>query len=261
MKLLLTADLATAYFNLRQTDIELDVLAQAIDLQRRSLAYARTRHDLGAGSGLDVAQQQALIDTTLTQVDILRRQRALFEHALATLVGAPAPLFSIAPDAREMTPPPVPIGVPSDILQRRPDIAAAERAMAAANAQVGIANAAFYPSIVLGASAGQQSRNIETLLERPSLVASAKAAAEQSAADLETARLLLVADLATAYFNLRQTDIELDVLARSIDLQRRSLTYARTRYDLGAGSSLDVAQQQALLDTCLLYTSDAADEL
>src|SRR6185503_17775315 len=147
VRLLLTADLATAYFNLRQTDIELDVLARSIDLQRRSLTYARTRYDLGAGSSLDVAQQQALLDTTLTQVDILRRQRALFEHALAALVGAPAPLFSIAPDAREMTPPAVPIGVPSDVLERRPDIAAAERAMAAANAQVGVANAAFYPSV------------------------------------------------------------------------------------------------------------------
>ena len=93
-----TTDLATAYFNLRQIDIELDVLARSIALQRRSLEFVTNRHDLGAASGLDVAQQQALIDTTLTQLDVLRRQRAQFENAVATLTGTPAPSFSLAPD-------------------------------------------------------------------------------------------------------------------------------------------------------------------
>ena len=97
-RLLLGADLATAYFNLRAIDIELDVLARSIALQRRSLDFVSTRHDLGAASGLDVAQQQALLDTTLTQVDLLRRQRGLFEHAVATLTGTPAPSFELAPD-------------------------------------------------------------------------------------------------------------------------------------------------------------------
>jgi multidrug efflux pump subunit AcrA (membrane-fusion protein) len=84
-RLLLGTDLATAYFNLRAIDIELDVLARSIALQRRSLEFVRTRHDLGAASGLDVAQQQALLDTTLTQLDVVRRQRGPFEHAVATL--------------------------------------------------------------------------------------------------------------------------------------------------------------------------------
>src|SRR6185436_6907384 len=104
-RLLLIADLATAYFNLRQTDIEIDVLAGSIDLQRRSLGLAQTRNELGAGSALDVAQQQALIDTTLTQIDILRRQRALFEHAIATLTGTPAPSFYLRAEKRDMLPP------------------------------------------------------------------------------------------------------------------------------------------------------------
>lgn len=163
IRLVLTADLATAYFNLRAVDVELDVLARAINLQRRSLALATTRRELGVASGLDVAQPQALIDSTLTQVDVLRRQRAQFEHAIATLTGTPAPLFSLARDSRVMQPPVVPIGLPSDLLERRPDVAAAERAMAAANAQIGVANAAFYPSISLGALIGTQSR-LERLL-------------------------------------------------------------------------------------------------
>ena len=92
------------------------------------LELATARHDLGATSGLDVAQQQALLDSTLTQVDVLRRTRGQFEHAIAALTGTPAPLFSLAPDIRLLVPPPVPLGVPSDILQRRPDVAAAELA-------------------------------------------------------------------------------------------------------------------------------------
>ena len=148
-RLLLGADLATAYFNLRATDIELDVVARSIALQQRSLDFVRTRHDLGVASGLEVAQQQALLDTTLTQVDLLRRQRGLFEHAVATLTGTPAPSFELAPDIAALEPPTVPLGVPSDVLQRRPDVASAERAMAAANAQIGVAAAAYYPSITI----------------------------------------------------------------------------------------------------------------
>ncbi len=163
IRLVLTADLATAYFNLRAVDIELDVLERAINLQRRVLTLATTRRALGAASGLDVAQPQALIDSTLTQVDVLRRQRAQFEHAIATLSGTPAPLFALARAATVVQPPVVPIGLPSDLLERRPDVAAAERAMAAANAQIGVANAAFYPSISLGALIGTQSR-LERLL-------------------------------------------------------------------------------------------------
>ena len=271
VRLLLTADLATAYFNLRQTDIELSVVQRSIDLQGRSLAFARTRYDLGAGSSLDVAQQQALIDTTLTQVDLLKRQRALFEHAIATLTGTPAPLFSIAPDAREMTPPPVPIGVPSDILQRRPDIAAAERAMAAANAQVGIANAAFYPSIVLGASAGQQSRNIETLLERPSLVWSmgvsllqplidggriranfdfAKAGYEITAQNYRRTVLVAMQEAEDGIIGLAALERASIQSRASVESARRVLSIVALRYEGGVANPLEViVAQQGLLNS------------
>jgi len=271
VRLLLTADLATAYFNLRQTDIELDVLARSIDLQQRSLTYARTRYDLGAGSSLDVAQQQALLDTTLTQVDILRRQRALFEHALATLVGAPAPVFSIAPDAREMTPPAVPIGVPSDVLERRPDIAAAERAMAAANAQVGVANAAFYPSITLGATAGLQSRNLDTVFDTPSLVWSLGVSLLQPLID--GGRIRANFDFAQAGYEITVANYRRVVLSAmqeaedgiiglaalerasvqsrtSVESAKRVLTIVATRYEGGVANPLEViVAQQALLNS------------
>ena len=271
VRLLLTADLATAYFNLRQTDIELDVLARSIDLQRRSLTYARTRYDLGAGSSLDVAQQQALLDTTLTQVDILRRQRALFEHALAALVGAPAPLFSIAPDAREMTPPAVPIGVPSDVLERRPDIAAAERAMAAANAQVGVANAAFYPSITLGATAGLQSRNLDTVFDTPSLVWSlgvsllqplidggriranfdfSKAGYEIAVANYRRVVLSAMQEAEDGIIGLAALERASIQSRTSVESARRVLTIVSTRYEGGVANPLEViVAQQALLNS------------
>jgi NodT family efflux transporter outer membrane factor (OMF) lipoprotein len=268
--LLLTADLATAYFNLRQTDIELDVLAKAIDLQQRSLGIARTRHDLGAGSGLDVAQQQALIDNTLTQVDILKRQRAQFQHALASLTGTPAPLFAIAPDVRELTAPAVPIGVPSDILERRPDVAAAERAMAAANAQLGVANAAFYPSIVLGATLGQQSRNIDTLFERPSLVWSlgvnllqplidggriranfdfTKAGYEITAANYRRVVLNAMQEAEDGIIGLAALERASDQSRISVASQQKVLDLVNTRYEGGVASPLEViVAQQALLN-------------
>lgn len=170
VRLVLASDLAANYFNLRELDIELDVLAQSIELQRRALELATTRHELGATSGLDVAQQQALLDSTLTQVDVLRRQRDQFEHAIAALAGRPAPLFTLAPETGPRAAPAVPVGVPADILQRRPDVASAERAMAAANAQIGVARAAYYPNITLGPSLGVDSRNLPGLFNASSLL-------------------------------------------------------------------------------------------
>jgi len=268
-RLLLIADLATAYFNLRQTDIELDVLASSIELQKRSLGLASTRHQLGAGSALDVAQQQALIDTTLTQIDILRRQRALFEHAIATLAGTPAPLFSLPPEKRDMRPPEVPIGVPSDVLERRPDVASAERAMAVANAEVGIANAAFYPSITLGLTYGQESRHLNSLWDVPSLVWSAGMSLAQPLFDggrirgnYDAARAGYDIALAnyrrvvlTAMQEAEDGIIGLAALDRAsaqadvaVESARRTLELVNARYEGGVASPLEViSAQQSLL--------------
>jgi NodT family efflux transporter outer membrane factor (OMF) lipoprotein len=178
-RLLLAADVASNYLNLRAIDTELDVLGRAVALQRKALALVAARRELGATSGLELAQQQALLDNTLTQLEALRRQRGPFEHALATLVGTPAPLFALAPELRPLTMPEVPLGLPSDLLERRPDVASAERAMAVANAQIGLANAAFYPSITLSSNVGQQSRALSRLLDAPSLIWSVGANAAQ----------------------------------------------------------------------------------
>lgn len=271
IRLLLTADLATAYFNLRAVDIELDVLFRAIKLQRQSLEVATSRHDLGATSGLDVAQQQALLDNTLTQVDVLRRQRAQFEHAIATLTGTPAPLFSLPPQSRVVTPPAVPIGVPSDVLERRPDVAAAERAMAAANAQIGVATAAFYPSILLGGYYGSESRILDTLFSVPSYVWSLGATLVQPLFDAGRIRANVEnagAGYDAAVANYRRVVLGAmqeaeDGIIGAATLERaytqsqlavrssaRVLELASARYEGGLGSSLDViTAEQAVLNT------------
>lgn len=268
-RLVLIADLATAYFNLRAVDIELDAIQRSIALQQRALELMRARHELGAATGLDVAQQQGLLESTLVQVDVLKRQRGLYEHAIATLTGTPAPGFSLPPDLRPLEPPLVPLGVPSDILERRPDVAAAERAMAVANAQLGIARAAFFPSITLGPSVGVQSRSLSTLFDAPSALWSLGVSATQVLFDngrLKANERFAEAGHQAAIANYRRVvlgamqEVEDGITglaaldrastqARSaIATARRVLEMATARYEGGASGYLDViSAQQALL--------------
>lgn len=268
-RLLLSTDLAANYFNLRALDIELDVLARSIALQRRALEIVSARHELGATSGLEVAQQQALLDSTLSQVDLLRKQRSQFEHAIATLTGTPAPSFAIEPALKELAPPAVPLGVPSDVLERRPDVASAERAMAAANAQIGVARAAFFPSVMLAPSIGVDSRTLSTLFDAPSLLWSVGVAATQTLFDGGRIRAnvdFAQAGHAASVANYRRVvlsamqEVEdgitgLAALERASDQSRaavassrRVLDMATARYEGGASTYLDViTAQQSLL--------------
>ena len=270
-RLVLTAELATDYYTLRELDIELDVLARSIALQRRSLDLATARHDLGATSGLDVAGQQALLDSTLTQVDVLHRQRTQFEHAIATLTGTPAPVFSIAPNVRELLPPAVPIGVPSDVLERRPDVASAERAMAAANAQIGVATAAFYPSITLGPAYGLEATSLASLFTASSLLWSIGVSIAQPLID--SGRLAANLDFARGGYELALANYQRVVLTAMQEVEdgitglaalerasdqanaaiasaARVLDLATARYEGGVATYLDViTAQQSLLNS------------
>ena len=178
-RLVLTTDLASDYYSLRELDAEIDVLNRSVVLQQKALDYVTSEHDLGSVSGLDVLQQKSELDSTQVQAQLLLVQRAQFEHAIAALVGVPAPQFSIDPKVIETKVPEIPLGVPSDVLQRRPDVASAERAMAAANAQIGVAKAAFFPTLTLTPSIGWQSTNFADLLSAPSLMWTLGAAVSQ----------------------------------------------------------------------------------
>jgi outer membrane protein, multidrug efflux system len=212
-RLLLTAQLATDYFALRELDAEIVVVRNSLDLQRGALGFIVSRHDLGFATGLDLAQQQALVDSSATQLELLVIQRAQFEHAIATLVGVPAPSFSIPAASSTASLPVIPAGVPSDLLQRRPDVASAERSMAAANARIGVARAAYYPSIELSSgfgepNAGWQSNALSTLFEAPSLLWSVGLSASQTLFDAgkTTANVRIAsADYTAAVATYRQT--------------------------------------------------------
>jgi outer membrane protein, multidrug efflux system len=269
VRLVLTTDLAAAYFNLHESDIELDVLAQSIALQRRALELATARHQLGATSGLDVAQQQALLDNTLTQVDVLKRQRDQFEDAVAALVGRPAPSFSLGAEIGPRAAPPVPVGLPAEVLQRRPDVASAERAMAAANAQIGVARAAYYPSVILNPVLGVESRMLSRVFDASSLLWSLGVSIAQPIVD--AGRTDANVAIARAGYQLAQANYRRTVLTALQEVQdgingsaaldralaqarlaeqsaQRVLQLANDRYEGGAASYLEViTAQQTLL--------------
>jgi len=268
-RLVITAEVAADYFNLRALDAEIDVVRQNIAAQRRALEFVTSRHDMGVASGLDLAQAQSQLDSTVTQIDLLRVQRAQSEHAIANLVGAAAPSFVVAPALTQMTVPPIPIGVPSDLLERRPDVASAERAMAAANAQIGVAKAAYFPSVPLTAAYGVESNQLSSLFSAASTLWSLGIAATQSLFD--AGRLSANIDFAQAGYratvaNYRQTVLTAmqevqDGLTGHANLARaaaeasaavrsaqRVVDLANDRYAGGLATYLDVVTaEQALL--------------
>jgi NodT family efflux transporter outer membrane factor (OMF) lipoprotein len=162
------AQLAQLYFQLHGLDGDAALLQSTLQLYEQSLQLTKDRLQAGVASGADVAQAQAQYDSTRAQWIDVGVARAQFEHAIAVLTGKPPSALTIPPSPVTVLPPPVPIGLPSTLLERRPDISAAERRVAAANEEIGIAKSAFYPALSLNAGGGFASSSIETLLTWPS---------------------------------------------------------------------------------------------
>jgi len=162
-------ELAADYFQLRGTDGDYDLLDRTVKSYQDYLQLTQNRFNAGVASGADVAQAETQLDLARAELVDLEVTRNQLEHAIAVLTGKPpvAVTVSHAPIAAKQ-PPPVPLGVPSTLLERRPDIAAAERQMAAANEQIGIAQAAFYPTLTLSAAAGLESSGFTTWIQWPS---------------------------------------------------------------------------------------------
>lgn len=269
VRLLVSTELAADYFQLRELDAEMMVVEKAIDFQKQGLELVERRHQGGAVSGLDVAQQRTVLDSSYTQLALLEQQRAQFQHALAVLQGLPAPNFKAPVRALAGQPPAIPLGLPSELLERRPDIARAERRVAAANAEIGVAKSAFYPSIFLGGATGFQSSDITTLFNGPSAIWSIGLSALEPViaggrhrAQLENAKAVYDEDVANyrettlvAFQQVEDAVAGLKALAAASDSQQRavadantSLTLANARYSGGVVTYLDVitAQEQVL---------------
>lgn len=269
-RLLVTSDLAADYFNLRELDAEIAVVNSAVQYQQKALDLVNNRHAGGVASGLDVAQQETQLSATRTQATLLRNQRAQFEHAIAALEGVPASSFSIPAKALALEPPVIPTGMPSDVLERRPDVAQEERVMAAQNAQIGVAKSAFFPSIGINAGGGFNSSDIATLTNFPSVFWALGANVAETV--LSGGRRRAQVDFANSAYgvsvaNYRQSvltafqEVEdgisgLNILSQAADTQQqavdaaqRALNIANDRYVGGLVTYLDVVTaEQTLLD-------------
>jgi len=268
VRLTVQAEVAADYFQLRVLDAQKELLDAAVLAYQESLKLTQVQSDTGMASGQDVAQAETQLDITRAQATDLGIQRAQLEHAIATLLGKPASSFSIATNSLAAKPVAIPFGVPSQLLERRPDVAAAERRVAEANAQIGVARAAYYPTITLSGSAGFQSSSLGNLMSAQGLVWSVGTTMAQTLFDAgkrkavtEQARAIYQGTVA----NYRQTvlsafqEVEdnlstLRILSQELQQQNAAvessqgyLTLANARYKSGIEVYLDVITAQTAL--------------
>ena len=180
VSLSLHAELALDYFQARSLDAEIQLLNSTVTSYTKALELTESRYHGGAASQVDVAQAKTQLETTRAQAIDLQVERAQLEHAIAALTGKPASEFTLPALPLGARPPAIPPGLPSQLLERRPDVAAAERRMAAANANIGVARAAYFPAINLGVTGGFNSAVISTLIQGPSSFWSVGAAAVET---------------------------------------------------------------------------------
>lgn len=163
-------EVATNYFSLRDADTQIGLLGSTAEAYRRAVTITRNRYNAGIAPRTDLLQAQTQLSNALADLSAQTNQRALFEHAIAVLVGKAPADFTVVPVVWRPTVPAIALSLPSELLQRRPDIAAAERAVAAANAEIGVARAAYYPSINLTASAGNAASTVNDLFKASQMV-------------------------------------------------------------------------------------------
>jgi len=270
VRLVITAELAGDYFTLRQLDTEIGILNRTVETLRKGLQLVDSRHKGGVASGLDVAEEETLLNTTRTQAILLQQQRKQFEDAIAVLVGRPAPDFHLSPKELQDAPPALDAGLPSDLLERRPDIAEAERQMAVANAQIGIARAAYYPSLNLFGTGGWQAADIAKLINvqstfwavganvaesiftggsRRAQVQFAKAGYDANVAAYRDSVLNAFREVQDDVTGLTVLDQANQAQQQAVDSARRTLDIASSRYTGGLVNYLDVVNaQQNLLN-------------
>jgi NodT family efflux transporter outer membrane factor (OMF) lipoprotein len=269
-RLTMQAEVAVDYYQLRGQDGLKQVLDSTVAAYREALSLTTARYQTGLDSDEDVAQAETQLESAEAQATYLGVLRAQYEHAIATLTGQPASSFSIPIEPLKANPPPVPVGIPSQLLERRPDIAAAERTMAQANAQIGVAKAAFFPTLTLAAAGGFESSSIVNWLTWPSRVWSVgpalaetlfdgglrHATVEQFQATYDQTVAQYRQTALTAFQQVEDNLATLRILAQVVDQQDgavrsadRNLRLANDRYLLGIDPYLNVITAQAALLT------------
>jgi NodT family efflux transporter outer membrane factor (OMF) lipoprotein len=259
------ADLATDYYSLRSADRQQQLLDQTVQDYTKALQLTRNLYDGGAAALTDVAQAEAQLETARTQAADIRLQRAQTEHAIAVLLGQNPSAFHLAPQPlpEVASPPEIDPGLPSALLERRPDVAAAERRTAAANAQIGVARAAYFPVFSLGAAAGFDSTNASNWLSAPSRLwslgpaagmltvfdagrhraqsAQAKAVYDEQVADYRNTVLNAYREVEDNLAALRQLQQESVSEAAAVKATATALQQAQYRYKAGLVTYLEVS--------------------
>lgn len=278
VRLTVQAELASDYYQLRAEDSLIGLFDATVAAYRDSLRIAQIQFQAGLASDETVAQAETQLQATQAQATNLRILRAQDEHAIAVLIGQVATSFSLPAAVAPLVAPPIPVGVPSQLVERRPDVAAAERRMAQANAQVGVATAAFFPAVTLNASAGVETTSLASWLTwparfwsvGPALAATLfdgglrRATVQQSQAAFDEAAATYRGAVLAAFQQVEDSLSALRILAAERDQQdgavtsaTRNLQLATARYTSGVDPYLNVITAQ----TTLLANQQAAISL
>ncbi len=262
------ASLAEYFFEIRGQDALQKILNDTVEADKKALDAVRAAYDTGVGDQISVVEARTTYESAQSAAINLGIARAQYEHAIALLVGKPASTFSIPVEPKTSAPPPIPVGLPSQLLERRPDIAAAERNMAAANAQIGIARAAFYPALTLSATGGVDSSAIKNLLEWPSRFWSVGPSISETVYDGGLRRATVNQYIATynanvaayrqsvlvAFEQVEDSLAAVRILSQQILRQQEAVDSARTflglestRYEAGIDPYIDVVTAQTTL--------------
>ncbi len=266
--LMVAANVATTYFNLHAIDAEEDVLLRTIKSRGDALGIAEERLQAGLTSEVDVQRERAELAGNQADLAGVQRTRAEMENALATLVGQPASSFRLHRRPLTATPPHIPVGLPSGLLERRPDIAEAERALAEANARIGVAVAAFFPVVRLTGAAGFESANAGMVFDWPSRfwqlgpsvtlpifeggrnIANLKlerARYDEGVARYRQQVLVAFQDVENALVDLRTLSVQAAAQGRAVQAARRTLELSQNSYGKGATTLIDVVDAERTL--------------
>jgi multidrug efflux system outer membrane protein len=258
--LTLTSDLASNYFNVRSLDTQIDLLKSVLDLRQKSLDLTRSRYKAGLVSYIDYLNAEKMLSDTDAEYQDSLRQRALFENAMAALIGVPASEFHMEPSPLVDEPPKVPAGIPSDMLIRRPDIAQAERTMASVHELIGVAYATYFPAITLTSGLGFSSPDLSKFLtwtsrlwqlginmaqvifngwRNKSYVEAALAKFNEAKGNYESSVLTAFQEVEDALNNIEQQSRQYDALEFSYQAAAETFGLSELRYAKGVTNYLD----------------------